>query len=808
MKTLQYAVRFLLRSRSYTIINLLGLAFSLACSIILLRYINRETSVDTHCVDRERVIVPMRGINGNVNISTTYFCDTLYIPETKIINRTELTLYEERPIQYNEQQYNLNIALVDNNFLQMFRYPLVEGSLELSNPHQAIITQEYAKRMFGKESPVGKVLVYENSKIVGNQRSYENVNITISGVIKQPVCKTTLNFDILLSKELEEDAQGSIEFIQVLPGVDLEAVNKVSNVLRRFKLQSGAYSSIRQSYEFISLKDFYFNRPNNLTQEVFFTFGSSDYLNILFIVAVLLLFVGIMNFINLYMVYMMKRQKEYGIKKVYGLQKWPLFVQIWSENVLLAFWALMVAWLIIEITQIPIARLLGTEMAYSPFDLQLSLGFLLVLPLITSIYPYIRYQYMSPITSMRSIVTNRQSVVTRMLFLGVQYTVTFVLMVFSLYLNKHFRFMLNTPPGFRTERILEADLNPNKAFLGYASDWESKFKMEHLLQQRVNECPDIEMWMKGNSLIKGRAFQNTFYNDKEEATQMERMFINTSFLKMYDIKIVAGTLPDSIDSFGGGVVLLNQSAMKVLGYTRIEDAFIRSDSPWSNSIDKNGAKIEYGASLVPVTAVINDYYPGHLTQGVKPMAFILNKVGGYSTGDYQIQVKEGKEQAVLQYLKDIVREVYDTEEFEYKWMDEQVAKIYDEDRRVATIYTVFALIAIGVSCLGLFGISLFDIRQRYREIGIRKVNGAGMKDLYKLLFRKYFMVLGVSFIIAIPLAWYIIHSYTDAYVVKAPMGIGIFVIALLVVVFISVGTLWWQIRKAANINPSLVMKRE
>ena len=121
---------------------------------------------------------------------------------------------------------------------------------------------------------------------------------------------------------------------------------------------------------------------------------------------------------------------------------------------------------------------------------------------------------------------------------------------------------------------------------------------------------------------------------------------------------------------------------------------------------------------------------------------------------------------------------------------------------------VFALIAIAVSCLGLFGISLFDIRQRYREIAIRKAHGAGMKDLYQLLFRKYLTVLGVSFVVAVPLAYLLIYQYTADFVIKAPIGTGIFVTALLLVAFISLGTLYWQIRKAANINPSIVMKRE
>ena len=798
MKTLKYAVRFLVRSRSYSLINLFGLAFSLACCIILLRYIHRELTVDTHCVDRERVIIPLSTINNNINFSSTSSCDTAYIPESKIAGRSYINMRKEEPFRYNEEPYTLNTIFGDNRFLELFRFKALEGTLDLSAPDCAILSQACAQRMFGNESAIGKVLVYNDKK-----------SVTVRGVIKQPLCKTSLNFDILLFNEGES---GSIEFLQILPSVDLEAVNKVSNVLRRFKLQNGNYSPLLRSFEFVSLKDLYFKKPDNITPVIrpFLTFGSTDYLGILFIVAILLLFVGIMNFINLYMIYMMKRQKEYGIKKVYGLQKAPLFLQIWLENFLLAFWALMVAWLIIEITQVPVSQLMGVKMGYTPFDLYLSLGFLLLLPLLTSVYPYLRHQYMAPITSMRAIANSRQSVATRMMLLSVQYVVTFVLMVFSLYLNKHFRFLINTPPGFRTERILEADLAVEKTIYRVGDDFEkfqAKVDKVEALKQKLSQCPDIEMWSEEN-IFNLFTVERTFYNDKEEQFDIKSTYISPSLLKMFDLKVIDGTLPDSAD-MNNNYILMNRSAMKQMGFTQLENSFIRSQVSLGRSYKADGSYVETGISLMPVTAIIEDYYPGHLTEGIQPMIFILQNFGGPTTnGWYNICVQEGKEQAVLSYLRNVTKELYGTEEFEYKWMDEQVAEIYDEDRRVATIYTIFALIAIGVSCLGLFGISLFDIRQRYREIGIRKVNGAGMKDLYKLLFRKYVLILVASFAVAIPLAWYAIHIYTADFVVKAPVGIDVFLIALLVIAFISLSTLYWQIRKAANINPSIVMKRE
>ena len=793
MKTLTYAIRFLSRSKAYTLINLLGLAFSLACSIILIRYLHREWTVDTHCVDRERIVMPIRDIQVTTSISTTEYCDTTFIPDNQIVRRAPLTFRADEKVTYNEQNYMVNFIATDSCFLQMFHYPLVAGTAELSAPDHALITQEYANRLFGKQNPVGKTLT------IGKY------SFTIRGVILPPTCKSIFQFDMLIHhKGTKGYYVTDTELLQVLPSVDLEAVNKVSNVFRKMKR-----GRLNHRYEFITVKDFYFNKPKNVqTDEAScLNFGSSDYLNILGIVAVLLLFVGILNFVNLYMVYMMKRNKEYGIKKVFGLQKWPLFVQIWTENVILAFWALMFAWLIVEITQVPVARLMGTEMHYTWFDLQLSLGFLFGLPLVTSVYPYIRYQYMSPITSIRAITTGRQSVVTRMVFLSIQYIVTFALMVFSLYLNNHFRFMLNMPTGFRTERVLEVNLNSNLVVMGGNSEdyTKERFARVEAMYQKLNECPHILSWTTSDNILLEREIMNTYFNDKDEAVECLHFFADENFFKVYDLKLVEGELPKEA-KFTDLAVILNQAAMKAFGYKHLEEAFIRSEKGIKNVMLEDGSIINGGVNLFPVTAVIEDYYSGHITEGIKPMAICFEGLGfGWKT---LIHIAEGKEKEVIDYLKKSIKEVYGNDELEYTWMEDQVEAIYDEDRRVATIYTLFALIAIGIACLGLFGISLFDIRRRYREIAIRKAHGAGMKDLYQLLFKKYMMVLCASFVVAIPLSYLLIQQYTADFVVKAPVGIGIFVLALLLVTAISMGTLWWQIRKAANIDPATVMKNE
>ncbi len=163
---------------------------------------------------------------------------------------------------------------------------------------------------------------------------------------------------------------------------------------------------------------------------------------------------------------------------------------------------------------------------------------------------------------------------------------------------------------------------------------------------------------------------------------------------------------------------------------------------------------------------------------------------------------------MIDFLRNLEYKVYGSKDFEYTFLEDDVKAMYEQDRQTATVYSIFACIAIIVSSLGLLGISLFDIRQRYREIAIRKVNGACIKDLYRLLFRKYIIVLIIAFVIAIPLAYYLINTYTQNFAVKAPVSIDIFIISLLLVIVISLGTLAYQIQKAAHINPAKIIKTE
>ena len=789
MKTLKYAWRFLMRSKSYTIINLLGLAFSLACSIILMRYIHRELTVDTHCIDREHVYAICTNTEGNRGLSglKQYNYDTISIDNRFVEAMTTYIPLEKDYVISGTNRIPARCLVTDSVFFQLFHYPIVQGKLSLTTPQSALLTEKYARKIFGNENPIGKVLRYSNGK-----------DITVEGIVGEPECKTTINFDIILSSKLSQHWERmNTELYRFLPGTDINAINKTGSVPRY--INDPKYDTRTHTFSLISVKDIYWDGSLTDREPAMFLSGNHSHLIILSGVCLLLLLTGILNFINLYLVALLRRGKEYGLKKVFGVCGRTLFANIWIENTLLVLSALLVSWLIIEIMSAPTEYLFDTHFSYTAFDGWLSASILLLLPVITSIYPYIKYNYTSPILSIRSIGAQSHSKHFRMFFLGAQYIITFLLVVLSLYFNRQLGMLLNTEPGFRTKNIMNVNLvYESKDFSSYTYESMQQRRQRVMqLDNELNACPFIELYEPSNENILTPTFGTNYLNNKGEKVFLNIHYATPAFFKLYDIKVIEGEIPDINKENRRTVFVVNKAALKALGYTSINGVGV---------IEENQKKANANASLQPIVAVVEDYFEGHLTSGIKPTIY---PVGARFSGDlYQIAYTPGKKKEVIDFLRNLEYKVYGSEDFEYTFLEDDIKAMYTQDRQTATIYSIFAGMAIIISSLGLLGISLFDIRQRYREIAIRKVNGASAKDLYRLLFRKYITVLIIAFVIAIPLACYLINTYTQDFAVRTPVSIDIFIISLLLVIIISLGTLAYQIQKAAYINPTQIMKTE
>ena len=794
---IKYAIRFLLRARSYTVINLVGLSLSLACCIILLRYIYRELTVDTHAYDLSSIIVPLRDIDGSIYPGENPGNKDYSVDEKYIEDRCKLIEEENSTIVSDDVSYKTNLMAADTTFFHFFNYRALEGSLSLKQPNNAILTETYAKKLFGKESPIGKNIYFDGKML------------TVSGVIEQPVCKTTFNFDALVSQKLRPYwGKLNIELIRVNSGFDIRKQNDKSNVYR-LQTRNNLSGNMQTRYKYISWKDFYFESSISKKYDSFFIFGNKEYILVLSGVVVLLFLVGLLNFVNLYSVVMQKRRRVYGVKKVFGLSVGGLFAEMWMENFLLFACAVFLSWCIVETSSELWEGLFSEKIPVTGFDWYLSLGLLLFVPLFTAIFFYFRYGYRKPVACMRSAVSDNGTMFSRYLFLFLQYSITLFLMILSLYFQRHFDFLINSSHGYQTDDILVAQLYNHNRVIDYNSittkQLEERRQNIDEVGNKLNECPFIEYWMNSSTTV-WEGTQTPIINNSDEMFELQAKYVSADFFDLWGLRIVDGSLPDNINDVSENVIVLNEYAMKLLGYTSLENASVRSTSALVIYMKNNGEIGEYGVNMTPVSAVVQDYYMGHLTEGIKPMIFV---VGARSAeGEVLIRVKKDREKEVIDYLRKVEKEVYNSEDFSCKWADDIVAEMYKEDKRTAQIYTVFSYIAIVISCLGLLGISLFDLRRRYREIAIRKVNGAKPKDLYILLGKNYMLNLVLAFVVAAPVSWIVIYYYTASFVEKAPVTFGLFVLPLLIVLILSMLTLYYQINKAAHINPAEVIKSE
>jgi ABC-type antimicrobial peptide transport system permease subunit len=278
-------------------------------------------------------------------------------------------------------------------------------------------------------------------------------------------------------------------------------------------------------------------------------------------------------------------------------------------------------------------------------------------------------------------------------------------------------------------------------------------------------------------------------------------------MALFDLEIIEGRGWNESDHFTNYNLIINEAAKKQMGITDIHTDMIQTKNRlwWHSSVDCSGNPPFH------IVGVIKDFRRGHLSKSVQPMIYTYSPSSGeyYNPGRYfLVRYQPGKQQEVLKLLANLRNEVSGEGELQYSFLEDDIAKRYENDRRIVRIYLTFAALAIAVSCLGLFGLSLFEIRLRYREIALRKVHGAKMSDIVRLLLKRYLMLLGVSALIAFPLAIFFIQKYMESYAYRTPLSGWIFLLALLIVAFISGSVLFWQIRKAANINPATVMKSE
>ena len=806
MKIIKLAINSILHFRTYSGINILGMALSLACVITIFRYVYGEFAVDRFNKNLDRVFVTMREDSRspgearlwwirNMNKTPT-FVDLTEHPGVERFSH--VVLFKDDEIDLDNQKYNATVLVTDSNFLKIMDYPIVLGIEKMSEPNNALVTKSFAQKIFGNENPVGQTFLHSTGEI-----------LTITGIIGQISTKSTLSFDILVSYYSNFRSLRSPQTLVLLyPDVDYQTINKQYEAF--FEIP-GWNETEQIRYQLFPLSKVYFDK--SIHDNYVFERGNYSYVKILMAVAALILLVGVVSYINIYTVVILRRGRELGIKKVFGADGYHIFIQLVVENLLMTGLALILAFLFAHVSYPLITNVLQLDLIFNiRFDIILSFIILLSLPIITTLYPFLRYHFSTPVNSMQNFDKIRGTGSLRQIFLSFQYIITIGMIVVSLFFIKQLQFMLKTDPGYRTKDIIKVQfLKDQSSFSQIRSmeEWKMTRDKENRIAdeivQKMNACPLFTHWTYGSSPNEFSKGGFSFKLPEREFQKVGLESVNESWLRLFDIHLKDGRLwDDETDDFYGYNLIVTESVLKLFGITDFNNALLQPERRiWMSSLRPQ----EEMKTNPPyrIVGVVKDFDYLHLSQKTDPTVFCYSEGQRYSP--LIASIVPGRTQDAIEFLQNLHHESVGGE-FSYSFVDDEIREMYKEDKRIATIYSIFTFIAIFISALGLFGMSLFDVQYRRKEIAIRKVNGASVFDIIRLLFKKYFVSVVVSFVIAAPVAMLAINRYLEDFANKASVSWWLFAVAMIITAGISLLTLIYQTFRAANQNPAEVVKSE
>lgn len=797
MKHVLLSLRTIFRFKTYTGINVVGLALSLACVFILVRYIHQEMTVNHFVPELDRTFLTAEvKEDGSARLSSSRnpnkdveFRNPLDDPSVERYSR--FILLEEDFIETGSSRYNLNSLVVDTSFFQLIPYPCLEGTMRLA-PNDALITHTFAKRIFGKESPIGKEFTTSTGKLV-----------RVVGVVGQPSTKSSFQFDMVFSTELTDWSLVPYEVVRLYRLEDVVALNK-----KNAKPMKLSYTMDEEIfYRMYPLRELYLNQEVQIYVKTFLR-GNTDVLKLLALVSGLILLVGLFNYVNLYTVVMQKRGKELGIKQIFGASKKQIFGQLYVENMCLNGIALLVVWLIVEVTRQVVATKYGIPVqSDSGFDWLLSGSVLFILPFLTALYPFWKYTHAVPVRSLHSVFVGGKSLASRFVFLFFQYIITFCLVVAAIYLSRQLYFLLHTDVGYQAENVIQCRIwreNPSLYSMSIEEHDKEMAKAKStcaLIEKRLQESPVLTGFVYGEPPYQLSGPLH-FKAENGEETDAFYLYTDKKYMELFGFRVTEGRTWNDGDELVQYKVIANRAFLHAL---HIKDWRTEKVTPnrrlWWNSFERLNTPQPH-----EIVGVMEDFRSGHLSGGNQPIVFVFNE--GDPRDALYISFVPGKQKEAIAYLKQVYAEAIGSGEFEYSLVTDEIAKLHAEDRKVMLVIITFALIAVGISCLGLFGLSLYDIRQRYREIGLRKVHGAQVGDIYRLLIKKYVYVLLLAYLVGSTVAYLSIERYMETFVHRAPLSFWIFLVAGALVALVALLTLYKQVRRASRINPADVIKRE
>ncbi len=772
------AWRNMIRNKGFSAINLLGLAIGMAATGLILLWVQDELSWDRDQQHYDRVyqVYANRDFNG-----TIYTDGSIFLPAADALEQSNpqveaavFTSYgETQVLGLDDKKIKKNGLRVSPHFFKLFSYSFIAGSPEtaLANPDAILLTESSAKAFFGNENPVDKILRLDNQ-----------FDVKVAGVIKDVPASATLQFDYITpynySPEAMQDWGNSYVrlFVLAKPKASTEALASSMN-----KIFAG--KSAQQKAEFIlhpmSKWRLYsdFNGGKN-------TGGMIEYVRLFTIVAIVILLIACINFMNLSTARSEKRAKEVGIRKTLGSEKKQLIFQFFAESVLMTVFAFILAIGLIYLSMPAFNALLEKRLQLDFSQPSFWLGALIIVlftGLFAGSYPALYLSSFNPIKVLKGTFLPGKSagLPRRMLVVG-QFVITMMLVSATLIIYRQVQYVKSRDIGYNPANFLTVPSSP-----------EANRNFEVLKQEMIKggfvagvtrtSAPLTEIWNFAPA---------PDYEGKPAGVEMivSAMGITGDFTATTGVHIVAGrdmagTPADSSS------LLLNEAAVKTMGLKQPVGMRMR----WNNR--------DY--TVIGVTA--NMVMASPYTQ-VDPMVMAYRP---NNPGFMHIRLKEGaKLQSAIANLEQLFHKYNPSVPFEYQFIDQQFNDKFITEELISKLINVFAGLAIFISCLGLSGLAAYTIRRRAKEIGIRKILGANLQQLLMMLSREFVIMVLLAMCIAIPLTWWGMNEWLQQYAYRTQISIWSFMSAAVGVLLLTILTVWINVGRAALTKPVKSIRTE
>ncbi|GAA4447039.1 ABC transporter permease [Nibrella saemangeumensis] len=797
---LKIAWRNLWRNKGFSLINIFGLAVGLASCLLLFMYLSHELSYDDFHENGDRIVrVTMEfGLEGKV--SKAPVTGTRVGPEfgrqfPEVESAVRL-LNGQAVVRYGDQQFSeKRFVYADSSLFNIFSFRLLKGNPQqvLAGPNLVVLSASTAQKYFGKEEPIGKVLRINTGR--------SDKDFTVTGVVQDCPANSQIKYDLLasfttLAAAREPEQWYSANYATYLLLRRPESIAPLQVKIPAFmKTQFGELSLTGKDYLTYNLEPL---RRVHLYSDVEGNFepnGDLIYIYIFGSIALLILIIACVNYVNLASSRAVERAQEVGVRKVMGALQAQLFGQFIGESVLVTLSALLLgvllAYLALPLFNELSARAFTFDMWVQPKYLLLLLGVALLVSLIAGTYPALILARFRPVKVLKGNLKTVGAGQFRRALIVFQFAITAFLITSTLIVQNQLSFIQNKKLGYNKDHVLV--LPADKQVV------EKIKSLKNVFKQNAN-VRDITLAYESPVYINGGYGMHRQDMPDDQYKMANGLPVDEDFIRTMGLRIIAGrdltqkdvemaSRPDG-DTLNYYYFVLNESAVKELGWTPQQAI---------------GQKMDMGGNRKgEVKAVIEDFHFASMKQQVGPL--VIFPEGG---GNVMLVKLSGNQlESTLQYLEAKWRALVPDRPFEYEFMDEEFSKLYAGEVRTGRIFSVFAFLSIFLACLGLFGLSAYTTAQRTKEIGIRKVLGASVMSIVTLLSKDFLKLVVVALVIASPLAWYAMNQWLKDFVYRIDIPWWVFVIAGILAIAIAFLTVSLQSIRAAFQDPVKSLKTE